>query len=335
MFISVVMAVYNGETYVMEAVQHLLAQNYKNFEVVIVNDGSTDRTKQLLDSIQDSRVRILHCRSNQGAAACLNQGIAAARGDWIAIHDSDDLSAPTRLADQAKYMLNHPGAIGVSSLVQCIPGLRGVTSSRQLKAEERYYNKRHGKAQIYEYRLFSCYLCHGSVLFSKAAFQKVGGYNPIYRISYDYDLWLRLFELSPIRKLPKVLYYYRIESDTLGKKDPSGTIRELMHSSYTHIEKSLRSTLHRNPKLALIGSKKGRDFFTEQAIKKLGASVPSEFVSNTNRIALSRALSLYDNKQLDAFIVLNDGHADEILDMLMTRGLEWNSTLFKIWNYKF
>src|SRR5690606_4430443 len=146
-------------------------------------------------------VRILHSRRNQGAASSLNMGIEHAKGEWIAIHDSDDVSHPARLEIQIEYLKSHPGSVGVGSLIKAIPGLQGSTKPDQLIAEENYYNRILTGQQILDYRLFSCYLCHGSVIFSKEAFNQVGRYNPEYKICYDYDLWLRLFDLASIKKV--------------------------------------------------------------------------------------------------------------------------------------
>ncbi|MBP3041695.1 glycosyltransferase family 2 protein, partial [Bacillaceae bacterium Marseille-Q3522] len=180
MLISIVMAVYNGEQYLQSAIDRILGQTYKTFELIIVNDGSFDQTKDILDLVSDTRVKIIHLEKNAGAANALNIGIEQASGEWIAIHDADDISEPARLEEQVKYLESYPESIGVGSLIKCIPGNTPVREM-MLKNEEQNYNKLLDDKKVYDNRLFTCYLCHGSVVFSKDLFKKIGGYNPKYK----------------------------------------------------------------------------------------------------------------------------------------------------------
>lgn len=115
-------------------------QTYPEFEYIIVNDGSTDGTKEILDAIQDTRVSIIHLDQNRGATFCLNQRINQAEGKWIAIQDADDISVPTRLEEQVNYLESHPQAIGVSSFVKEIEGEESV-SKEFLYAHESAFNR--------------------------------------------------------------------------------------------------------------------------------------------------------------------------------------------------
>ncbi|WP_408010794.1 glycosyltransferase family 2 protein [Pseudalkalibacillus sp. A8] len=130
MQISVVMAVYNGKLYVQQAIDSILQQTYRDFEFIIVNDGSTDKTIEILNDIQDPRVRLIHLPQNGGAASALNMGIQNAKGKWIAIQDADDLSCPTRLEDQISYVEEHLGIAAVGTLKKCISGKTEVPERR-------------------------------------------------------------------------------------------------------------------------------------------------------------------------------------------------------------
>lgn len=166
MLVSVVTAVYNGEEYLRECIESILDQTYTEFEYIIVNDGSTDRTKEILDAIQDTKVRVIHLERNHGAAFCLNQGINQAEGKWIAVQDADDISTPTRLEEQVNYLKDHPQAIGVGSFVKGIAG-KELVSENSLYAHEFYFNKVMSKEEVYTSRFLTCYVCHGSVMFLK------------------------------------------------------------------------------------------------------------------------------------------------------------------------
>lgn len=332
MFISVVMAVYNGEAYLEEAVSSILNQTHPYFELIVVNDGSTDRTREILDSIRDPRVRVIHNQLNQGAATSLNIGISQAYGDWIAIHDVDDLSEPNRLEEQAYYLQTHPDSIGVGSLIAGRIGNETVQNS-----EVDYYNLIMDKQEIYENRFFSCYLCHGSVTFSKKAFYDVGQYNPKYKISYDYDLWMRLFEISPIEKIPKVLYHYRLREDSLGKKNQDQTITELMTISTRYLIKKLKLN-NGNGKRALrysfyvLGTKTGCAFFQK--------NVPIRFreIHFISYITLKglRNYKLYKRKGVrQVVILLNNKASTDALNYLTRQGMHWQKNIFKIWNHRF
>ncbi|ULL17000.1 glycosyltransferase [Paenibacillus sp. H1-7] len=328
MLISVVMAVYNGEKYVEEAVRSVLNQTYPHFELIIVDDGSTDRTWEILEAIDDPKVKIIHQDKNHGAASCLNLGIEHAKGDWIAIHDADDISEPNRLEEQALYLQTHPGRIGVSSLIAGRIGNEIVVHNEEVH----YYNLILDHGQIINTRLFSCYLCHGTVVFSKKAFYAVGRYNPKYKISYDYDLWLRLFQISPIEKIPKVLYHYRLREDSLGKQDRSKTIAELMAISSQHVYKNRIRRRKRKPVLTIVGSTKGCLFFK----RHVGQNFAKKYYIRINTIKDVRKLIIRNRKgKLKAAVLLNNPFINKVYDDLVRRDASWRKKLFKIWNYKY
>lgn len=325
--VSVVMAAYNAETYISAAVTSILNQSYSNFELIVVNDGSTDRTGSMLDAITDHRVTVIHSAANRGAAASLNRAIACAKGEWIAIHDADDMSTPNRLEAQVKQLQATPNSVGTGAFISC---LLEEPSSR---SEERYYNQVFDKGKIMEHRLFMCYLCHGTVMFSKAAFHKVGGYDPRYKISYDYDLWLRLFDIAPIEKTPQVLYYYRIRNNSLGKINRRETITELMEISSSYVyKKVLCHTKKTTPHLTVIGSEKGCRFFKEHVRK------PSQwirYVSDRKDSELLKVCQAYQKGATEAILVLNDSMSSGIIHYFKKFGLRLNKEVYKIWNYRY
>jgi glycosyltransferase involved in cell wall biosynthesis len=330
MFISVVMAVYNGERYLQSAINSILGQTYKTFELIIVNDGSIDQTKEILDTISDTRVKIIHLMKNGGAANALNIGVENAKGKWIAIHDADDISEPTRLEEQVDYLLSHPESIGIGSLIKCFFGNTHVRET-MIHNEEEYYNKLFDDQKVYDNRLCTCYLCHGSVIFSKDLFSKIGGYNPKYKICYDYDLWLRMFDNKVIQKLPSKLYNYRITTDSLGKSSTDQTCYELQTIVTDYIYQTLKSTLKREPVFVVVGTKKGCQLFKETIQVEQNLNVTDYFYYRRKKKSLEQMI----HNQVDAILLLNDKYSNRVLKSLLRMGLSLNENVFVIWNYRY
>ena len=123
--ISVVMAVYNGEKYLREAIDSILNQTFKDFEFIIVNDGSTDRTREILESFIDPRIVLIH-QEHMGLTKSLNRGIALAKGKYIARQDADDISMAERLEKQFNFLESHEnvallGTAGHIIILVCVP----------------------------------------------------------------------------------------------------------------------------------------------------------------------------------------------------------------------
>src|SRR5690349_10671348 len=106
--VTVLMPVYNGEPFLREAIDSILQQTWADFEFLIVNDGSTDHTRDIIDSYDDARIRVLDQAQNTGLAKSLNAGLRAARAPLVARQDADDRSHPERLAAQVEFMRAHP-----------------------------------------------------------------------------------------------------------------------------------------------------------------------------------------------------------------------------------
>lgn len=330
MKISIVMAAYNAEDYLEECVRSILEQTYPNFEFIIVNDGSEDRTKEILDKIADPRVEVIHLKKNQGAANALNRGIKSANGDWIAIHDADDISLPHRIEEQVKFIRTHSDVVAVGSLIECIPGHTPV-SDHTLMKESRYRNKYKTRKELRKELFHGCPVCHGSVMFSKAAFYKAGGYDTQYKIAYDWDLWMRLLEAGPIAKVKKILYQYRIEPNSLSHRKLVDTCNEANLVITRAIHRQCYGNNDRNHCFYVFGPKRGCVNFKELMDARGSIEVKS-ISSSTKKVNLEAAYHGFLRGKADGIIVLYGLNLGKTLKFFRRKGMKLNRNLFKIWN---
>ncbi|WP_416828770.1 glycosyltransferase [Ectobacillus polymachus] len=329
MQLSVVMAVYNGEEYLIQAVESVLNQTYKDFEFIIVNDGSTDKTKEILNHIHDSRVRIFHLESNCGLPYSLNFGIKQSKGDWIVRQDADDVSLQNRFEEQVKYIKENPGIVGVGTLIQSIHG-NSVIDDEYLRSIE-WSNSVVTKEEIEEFRFIAPPVIHGTMFFSKVAFQAVGGYNEHYKIGQDFDLWMRLIEIGSIEKIPQVLYQYRVDSRSLSNKDEARTCEESLQIASGHIHNVVRKNIGKTPRFAIIGSSKGCEFFVNK-VCPIHHIIVKKVCKYENEIYITKLYNKFYRKKIDAIIVLDGRKSDIILNRLKSKGMIMNKNLFRLWN---
>lgn len=207
--ISVVMSVYNGEKYLKQAVRSILSQTYKDFEFIIINDGSTDSSSVILGELarQDSRVRLVS-RENKGLIYSLNEGVKLAQGEYIARMDADDISMPERLEKQLKYAENEGLAVcgtwaeGIDSLGNKINSLSYPPSMDRVKVFTLLHNP----------------FIHPSVMFKKEVFEKVGNYKKFFKHIEDYELWTRIVFRYKAGNIPEILLSYRIHDEQITNK---------------------------------------------------------------------------------------------------------------------
>lgn len=325
MEISVVTAVYNGEVYLTEAVESILNQTCGNFEYVIVNDGSRDGTKEILDGLADPRVRVIHLEQNSGAANALNTGIKAARGRWIALQDADDVSERQRLQRQWEFVGASPGVVAAGSLVRCIAGADPV-SEGELRWEEAFFNE---KDHFQDYQFYSTPFCHGSGFFLKRACEKIGGYDPAFKIAYDYDLWTRLFEEGEIARVPAVLYRYRLHRRSLAHNNKLETIKELLLSTFKCLALLRYKHLGPMPKLALLGLKSHLHFYRKELARRNRYLDLVPFTLDLENA--NKAASLYRCGRIDGVIVTVNQHLDKAIRYFEESGLLFGLNLFMVW----
>lgn len=186
-WLSVIMSVYNGERYILRAVLSILAQTFENFELILIDDGSTDGTAGIVGQMQDERIKFYR-QDNIGLTKTLNKALAYAKGRWIARHDADDFSIVTRFARQIDFLDKNPeiGLLGSSCFIQ--PEKHGIIN------EIYEYPERHYEITA-AFPFYNPFV-HGSMMIRRDVLEGAGGYNEKYRYVQDYELWSRL--------LPKV-----------------------------------------------------------------------------------------------------------------------------------
>jgi glycosyltransferase involved in cell wall biosynthesis len=201
--ITVLMPVYNAERFLRQAIDSILAQSFKPFEFLIIDDGSTDRSAEIVESYRDPRIRFLRNGQNLGITQTLNKGISLASCELIARMDADDISHPQRLQKQFAYMKRNPNCALLSTWA------RVISEDGELIRLERY------RSNFYYYNLtFECWIYHPTVMFCKSAVEKIGMYAMPY--SEDYDLFWRMSTEYKIANLAEPLVDYRISSTSLN-----------------------------------------------------------------------------------------------------------------------
>lgn len=205
--ISVIMSVYNGAEFLAEAIESILNQTYTNFEFIIINDGSTDKSLEIIKSymINDYRIIIIN-RKNRGLPYSLNEGIRKSQGKYIARMDADDISLPNRFESQIKFMEQNPD-IGICgcSVIDIKTGKKWILSSKNKRLQ----------AEL----LFSSVFAHPSVMIKKKVIidHKLF-YNENFLHSQDFELWTRMAEFTSMANLQKPLIKYRILETSITRQ---------------------------------------------------------------------------------------------------------------------
>jgi glycosyltransferase involved in cell wall biosynthesis len=285
------MSVYNSEKYLEEAIESILAQTYTNFEFIIINDGSTDGSLNIIQEYMKNDKRIvLITRENKGLPYSLNEGIEKAKGKYIARMDADDISLPTRFEEQVKFMEENQD-IGVCGTWAEVFGdnrknelLRHPTIHEELKVR----------------LLFSVCFAHPTVMIRKIILDK---YNLKYNIEYvnaqDYELWSRVSAVTKLANISKILLRYRVVNDSITvianneKKELRYKLLSGVFNSY--IEKlNIKNTEDENKLHFIIG--------LNERIKK--ENIDLQFLNRylNKLIKENNNTYTFDNKYLEKFL---------------------------------
>jgi glycosyltransferase involved in cell wall biosynthesis len=192
------MPLYNAERFLVPALESLVAQDYEPYEIVVCDDGSTDRTPEILASFPT--IRVVR-QENAGRAAACNTAIAASQGTFLTSFDGDDLWPSNRLTLQATYLLEHPG-------IDCVLGRQEWMNPPPWLGRDPVYGDLDG-------------IPIGSAMFRREAFERIGGFDETFRFSEDMDLLVRMREHGvEIAVLPEIVLYRRFHGDQMTATPP-------------------------------------------------------------------------------------------------------------------
>jgi glycosyltransferase involved in cell wall biosynthesis len=256
--ISVVLPVYNAARYLRPAVDSILAQTERDFEVIAVDDGSTDASRSILEEYadRDPRVRLLS-RPNTGIVGALNDGLALARGEFIARMDADDIALPERFARQLAWFAGRPGRVAVGSAFIYIDA----------RAARLKWNPRSTRHEAIEQALLAGdggAIIHPAAMFRREAVERVGRYRALAQWIEDLDLYLRLARVGELGNLEETLLLYRYHEQSVNFTRNAGRLeRKVAVLAEAHAARGLpfdptafRTSVHPDR----IGADAARDF---------------------------------------------------------------------------
>lgn len=207
--VCVIIPACNAMKYLPAALTSVLEQTFTDFEVLIVNDGSSDRIQQWANSLTDKRVRLIS-QPNQGVSVARNTGISNTQSEYIAFLDADDLWQPTKLAEQVEFLDSHPHVGLVSTWVTLIDEGDNFLSEAKLR-----FNPKKIWRQMIEQCLISC----GSVpMVRRSCFENVGLFDPSLQFGEDWEMWTRIASRYEFGLLESCLVSYRQHADNVSKK---------------------------------------------------------------------------------------------------------------------
>ena len=218
--VSVALPLYNCTAYVGDAIESILAQTYADFELIVIDDGSTDETPRIAQSYRDSRLRF-YAQENRGLAATLNRTIELARGRYIARQDQDDISRPERFGRQAAFLDAHPRCALVGTWADIWVGPTPTHRMHRHPSEN--------SALQYELLLDNPFV-HSSVMLRKEALEAVGGYStdPARQPPEDFELWSRIARKFEVSNIPETLHVYREVAGSMSRAGDSPFVNHLV-----------------------------------------------------------------------------------------------------------
>ena len=210
--VSVVMSVYNGASHLAATLDSILSQEGVELEFIVVNDGSTDKSGQILDDYaqRDSRMHVIH-QQNSGLTRALIRGCDAARGKFIARQDAGDMSLPGRLARQRVILAAEPAVV----MVSCATRFVGPSDEELFTVAQSSDELEEGLRQLTIEKVRGP-SCHPSVMFRRSTYEQVGGYRAAFPVAQDLDLWMRISEVGRCFAMPEVLCQVKLAPGSIS-----------------------------------------------------------------------------------------------------------------------
>ncbi|MGB3536163.1 MAG: glycosyltransferase [Microcoleaceae cyanobacterium] len=224
--VSVILPTYNQEQYISAAIESVLHQTYQDFEIIVVNDASTDRTVDCVQSYTDSRIHLYSLKQNQGESAATNFGIQQAQADWIAILHSDDIFALNKLEKQIEFIGQNPQFSAVLSQVEVIDqtGQLLPFGTHPLQRIFSQPNRTRFQWLNHFFNKDNC-LCQTSAMIRRQCYENIGVYDLRFRQIPDFDFWVRFCLQYELHILSEPLTYYRVHDSNISEVKPETLIR--------------------------------------------------------------------------------------------------------------
>lgn len=203
--VSVIMPAYNAERFIGEAINSILNQTYRDFELIIISDGSTDLTPSIIKQYakQDKRIRFFNNRRNRGLVYVLNMGLRKARGEYIARMDADDISRTTRFEKQVAYLDTNPDVGVLGTVIEAFGIYRAYGIQKPVVELADFVDNN--------------YVAHPTVMMRGSIVRKYKfRYDPAYKHVEDYELWMRMIRVTKIHNIMEVLLMYRVTGDNVS-----------------------------------------------------------------------------------------------------------------------
>ena len=266
--LSVVMSVYNGEEFLHTAIESILNQTFRDFEFIILDDGSKDNSISIIQSYEDNRI-LLHKLDHQGLPSALNYGISISKGQLICRMDSDDIALSTRFEKQIQLMSKQPEISLCGTSIEIIDEKNNYIGNRIMPSEH---------SQILETINYSCNVVHPTYCLRKEIHESIGGYRNELLYSQDYDYLLRVIDKGyKVYNIPEILLRYRMINKSTPKKTYNqmryGLLAQKLHFERIKYGKERKKTLNqlnslKQPNLFKVFIYKSYNAFNKARINK-------------------------------------------------------------------
>lgn len=256
--VSVIMSVYNGEKFLRDSIESILNQTFNDFEFIIIDDCSTDKTADIIKtySYRDPRIRIITNEQNLGLTKSLNIGINESRGEFIARMDSDDVTLPERFEKQVRFLDENKDYGVVGAWAKVIDDLGVEVDEFDWETDDKTIRKNLIKWNS---------MIHPLAMIRKDILEKVGMYSENLRYAQDYDLWFRVAKVSKLANLPEFLLKYRISNKSITASKNKEQSLCALKARWCAIKSGLYSPIYivylARPILGMILPKKLKDFY--------------------------------------------------------------------------
>lgn len=257
-----VLPVHNGMPYLQSSIESLLAQTYRDIEILVIDDGSSDGSSGYLQNLKDSRVRIITHDSCEGIVAALNRGLSEAQGEFIARQDADDLSGPERIERQVHFMNANPDIGVVATCAEFIDDSGLSIENAWSQEVRRLHDPATSPEALRELLPLTCCLVHGSILMRKTMLREEGGYRADFEWAEDYDLWLRLVAKYRFAKLPERLYHYRVHDSQVSAHRRRQQVRNTIRAKLAYLRRT-RPELPFPARVVIQGNGFGAELYRE------------------------------------------------------------------------